>query len=111
VVPTKGGPKQLSSLSSIPSTDMLNAEIKNLLEQHIQMLKKMQVNSIDDKLDEEDDEELDAVDEIDDANPEDSGFFVNDDNALQVGSHNLTGTQLILDTGASKSTVSQVDLL
>jgi hypothetical protein len=91
VVPTKGrtvgkpGPRIPSS-----SSTMSGAEIQNLLEQQIEMLKKMQVNALDEdkEVDNETEEEVNAVDEFD---PNDTGFFVNDEDSVKVISHDLAG--------------------
>jgi hypothetical protein len=51
---------------------------------------------------------LDAVDKY---HPDDTGFFFNDKDSVQAVSQDLAGTRLILDTGASKLTVSDSNLL
>ena len=117
VVPTKGCPIQLSGQSSpesvqfspqSSSSTMSNSKIQKLLEQQIQMLKKLKVNAV------EEDEERGLrkkLDMIDECHPDNTGFFVHKEESLQVISADLTGTQLILNTGASKSTVSNTSLL
>jgi hypothetical protein len=62
-----------------------------MLEQQIQLLKKLQVNSLEDLVDDDDEfeEELDAIDEDD---PDDMWFFVQDNTLFQVGSHNVVMT-------------------
>jgi hypothetical protein len=112
VVPTKGRPAQSSSAQQGFLLLMSNSEIQKLIEQQIQMLKKLQVNAVK----EEDNVDLecndDEVDNINEYHPDDTGFFVEDkEDLLQVVSPDLTGTCLILDTGASKSTVLDPDLL
>jgi hypothetical protein len=72
------------------------------------MLKKLQVNAVEEDKDKALSEEIDAIDEC---HPDNTGFFVEDEDLLQVISADLTGTCLILDTGASKSTVSNASLL
>jgi hypothetical protein len=113
VVPTKGCPSQNSNQPSSSST-LSNSEIQRLIEQQIQVLKKLQVNNVEEDEDnnfEVDKGEVDAVDEYHLDDPDDTGFFVNDKDSVQVVSHNLAGTCLILDTGASKSTVSNQNIL
>jgi hypothetical protein len=110
VVPTKGRPAQ-GLVQPGPSSLLSNAEIQRLIKQQIQVLKKLQVNSVEE--DQEDDLEADMeeVDAVDKYHPDDTGFFVDDKDSVQVISSKLTGTCLILDTGASKSTVSEPNLV
>jgi hypothetical protein len=85
-------------------------KIQRLIKQQIQVLTKLQVNSVDKEVDFEEVEE-EEVDTINKFHPDNTGFFVEDDESVQVVSKDLTGTCLILDTGASKSTVSDASLL
>jgi hypothetical protein len=75
------------------------------------MLCKLQLNAVAEDEDEDIKLDKEEVDTVDECHPEDTGFFVDDNNSLQVVSSELSGTRLILDTGASKSTVSDANLL
>jgi hypothetical protein len=111
VVPTQGCPQSFVPQAASPS-NMSNLEIQCLIEQQINMIKKLQVNSNED-LDQISEDKVDGkLDAIDDKfHLDDTGFFVNNNNMFMVGSEKLIGTRLVLDTGASKSTVSNTDLL
>jgi hypothetical protein len=112
VVPKKGRPSpSTSSIQPLLTVNMSNSEIQKLLEQQIQLLKKLQVNAIEEDVDEDVEFEEEELDAINDNHPDFTGFFVDEGDSLQVISQNLAETQLILDTGASKSTVSDPNLL
>jgi hypothetical protein len=55
------------------------------------MLRKLQVNT----LEEDEEADIDAeeeVDKVDEYHPNDMGFFVDDEDSVQVLSHDLSGT-------------------
>jgi hypothetical protein len=110
VIPTRGCLHQVSKSSSPSLSNMSKTKIQQLLEQQIQMLKKLQVNTIDkeDCCDEEIDKDVDAVNEY---HPDNTVFFVNIKDSMQVVSHDVSGTRLILNTDASKSKFSDSNLL
>ncbi|KAH9460295.1 hypothetical protein Pst134EB_008475 [Puccinia striiformis f. sp. tritici] len=89
------------------SSTSKKAEIKKLIENQIQALQKVQLdnlNSVDESNDQS--EHADAVDEIDDSNC--NGFFLGNENNFHVSAEDSSKIKLILDTGASKSTISDV---
>ena len=74
------------------------------------VLKSQKLNSIE-ELEFDNENQVDAIQDIDSDNPDDSGFFLGEESNFHLGPINHDDVWLILDTGASKSVVSNICLL
>jgi hypothetical protein len=76
----------------------------------IELLRKMWSQKLHSIEDAGDDKKCDTIEELDGSDPDDTGFFVVD-NKFHLGPMNLDNICLIIDTGASKLTVCDCQLL
>jgi hypothetical protein len=116
VVPTCGNPTPSSRSNCDGSRNLSyqsrleDPEFDRMVDARIELLKKMRsqkLNSIKDT----EEVECDAIEELEESDVENTGFFFEDDNNFHLGPMNLDDIRLILDTGASKSTVCDCRLL
>ncbi|PLW34061.1 hypothetical protein PCASD_14466 [Puccinia coronata f. sp. avenae] len=84
-----------------------DAEFDQMIDERIEMLKKLQsqkLNSIDEEeLDEN--HQANAIQDLDSNDPDNLGFFIGEETLFHIGLINHEDVKLILDTGTSKSTV------
>jgi hypothetical protein len=85
-----------------------DAEFNKIIDARIEMLRKLQTQKLNCINEIDTGDEGDAIQEIDSDNPDNSGFFLGEDFNFHLGPINHNDVCLILNTGATRSTLSNI---